>query len=83
VSHGPAPECCPKYGPIAPLVGADFSILERDAGALRGDAPTLFASMLHADRMDAVVGWVREAAEHRRWPAAASTVKPNHHGHTH
>jgi hypothetical protein len=57
--------------------------MERDAGALRGDAPTLFAAVPYGDRMDAVVGWVREAAEHRRWPAAASTAGPDHHGHTH
>jgi Ni2+-binding GTPase involved in maturation of urease and hydrogenase len=39
--------------------------MQRDAGALRGEAPTLFASVLHGDGMDAVVECVREAAEHR------------------
>lgn len=69
---------------LAPLVGADLSVMERDAGALRGDAPALFASVLHGDGMDAVVGWVREAVEHRRWTAATSTARPDHHhGHTH
>ena len=50
---------------LAPLVEADLSVMQRDAGALRGEAPTLFASVLHGDGMDAVVEWVREAAEHR------------------
>lgn len=69
---------------LAPLVGADLSVMERDAGALRGDAPTLFASVLHGDGMDAVVDWVREAVEHRRWTRATSTARPDHHhGHPH
>lgn len=50
---------------LAPLVGADLSVMQRDAGALRGEAPTLFASVLHGDGLGAVVEWVREAAEHR------------------
>jgi len=68
---------------LAPLVGADLSVMERDAGALRGGAPTLFASVLHGDGMDRVVDWVREAVEHRRWKAATSTARPDHHhGHS-
>ncbi len=62
---------------LAPLVGADLSVMERDAGSLRGDAPTLFASVLHGEGMDLVVSWVREAVEHRRWPAATSTARPD------
>lgn len=64
---------------LAPLVGADLSVMERDAGALRGDAPTLFVSVLHGEGMERVVSWVREAVEHRRWPAATSTARPDHH----
>jgi urease accessory protein len=44
---------------LAPLVGADLSIMERDAGRLRGETPTLFTSVLHGDGMEAVVEWVR------------------------
>ncbi len=68
---------------LAPLVGADLSVMERDAGHLRGDAPTLFASVLHGDGMDAVVGWVREAVEHRRWTPAGSHARLDHHDHPH
>lgn len=69
---------------LAPLVGADLSVMDRDAGALRGDAPTLFASVLHGDGMEAVMHWVREAVQHRRWTAATSTARPDHHpGHPH
>ena len=69
---------------LAPLVGADLSVMRRDAGALRGEAPTLFASVLHGDGMDAVVEWVREAAEHRTWvPANPHARGDHHHGHPH
>ena len=71
---------------LAPLVGADLSVMERDAGALRGEAPTLFASVLHGDGMDAVLEWVREAVDHRRWVPATSTARRDHHHehpHTH
>ena len=64
---------------LAPLVGADLSVMDRDAGALRKDAPTLFTSVLHGDGMEAVLGWVREAIEHRRWTPATSTARPDHH----
>lgn len=47
---------------------ADLSAMDRVAKALRGDAPTLFASVLHGDGMDAMVSWVREAVKHRRRP---------------
>jgi urease accessory protein len=68
---------------LAPLVGADLSVMQRDASALRGDAPTLFTSVLHGDGMDAVVGWVRAAVERREWVPATSTARPDHHDHPH
>jgi len=69
---------------LAPLVGADLSVMERDAGALRGEAPTLLAAVLHGDGMDAVVEWVREAVEHRSWaPANSNAREDHHHDHPH
>jgi len=69
---------------LAPLVGADLSVMERDANHLRGDAPTLFASVLHGDGMEAVVGWVRQAVERRDWTPATFAARPeHHHGHSH
>jgi len=53
--------------------------MERDAGALRVEAPTHFVSVLHGEGMDLVVSWVREAVEHRRWTATTSTARPDHH----
>ncbi len=71
---------------LAPLVGADLSVMNRDASALRGEAPTRFASVLHGDGMDEIVAWVREAVEHRSWTPATSTARRDHHHehpHTH
>ena len=68
---------------LAPLVGADLSVMDHDAGSLRGDAPTFFTSVLHGDGMEAVVEWVRGAVRHRRWTPATSTARPDRHEHPH
>lgn len=68
---------------LAPLVGADLSVMERDAGALRGEAPTLFASVLHGAGMEEVVEWVRRAVEHRNWVPATSNIRGTHDHHEH
>ena len=69
---------------LAPFVGADLSVMERDASALRREASTLFASVLHGDGMDAAVEWVREAVEHRNWiPTNPHTRGDHHHDHPH
>jgi len=68
---------------LAPLVGADLSVMERDARYLRGETPTLFVSVLHGDGMEAVVAWLREAVEHRRWVPVASRMELDHHDHPH
>lgn len=69
---------------LAPLVGADLSVMKRDSASLRGDAPTLFASVLHGEGMDAVVEWVRAAVLHRSWVSATSNARPDHsHSHGH
>ena len=69
---------------LALLVGADLSVMDRDTGALRGDAPTLFTSVLHGDRMQAVMDWVRRAVERRDWTPVVSTARlDHHHNHPH
>jgi urease accessory protein len=68
---------------LAPLVGADLSVMERDARYLRGETPTLFVSVLHGDGMEAVVAWLREAVEYRRWAPVASRMELDNHDHPH
>jgi urease accessory protein len=45
---------------LAPMVGADLGIMERDAAAQRGDRLTLFTSLVGAAGADAVARWVTE-----------------------
>ena len=45
---------------LAPLVGADLSVMERDATARRGAMPMLFTSLVQPDGVAEVARWVRE-----------------------
>jgi len=44
---------------LAPHVGADLSVMERDAGKMRGDRPTLFCDLKSYKGLDDVVGWIK------------------------
>jgi urease accessory protein len=44
---------------LAPLVGADLSVMDRDARARRGDLPTIFLSIAEDRQATAVADWVR------------------------
>lgn len=54
---------------LAPLVGADLSIMERDAIARRGRLPIAFTSLVEPDGAALVAAWVRHELAH--WRAAA------------
>ena len=43
----------------APLVGADLSVMARDAAARRGDLPTVFLSLAEDRAAGPVAGWIR------------------------
>lgn len=68
---------------LAAAVGADLEVMVRDATRLREGAPTLLASVMHGDGMEAVTAWVRRAVRERRWTAATSTARGrgDHHHH--
>jgi urease accessory protein len=44
---------------LAPLVGADLAVMERDAKARRGDLPTVFLSLVEDRSAAPVAGWIR------------------------
>src|SRR5690349_12178287 len=44
---------------LAPHVGADLGVMERDARKMRGDAPFLFTSIRQDQGVDQVIQWVR------------------------
>ncbi|MEV4109126.1 urease accessory protein UreG [Nonomuraea sp. NPDC049695] len=45
---------------LAPMVGADLDVMDRDAAAVRGDRPVLFTSIRQDPTAATVAGWVSE-----------------------
>jgi urease accessory protein len=43
---------------LAPHVGADLEVMDRDARAQRGDRPFLFCDLKREHNLDAVVAWI-------------------------
>jgi urease accessory protein len=50
---------------LAPLVGADLGVMDRDARARRGDAPTVFLSLVEDPAAAPVADWVRSCVAAR------------------
>jgi len=51
---------------LAPLVGADLEVMERDSEAVRSDRPTILLSLRVDPTAAAVAAWVRDTFEARR-----------------
>jgi urease accessory protein len=49
---------------LAPAVGADLGVMDRDARAMRGSGPFVFAQVRHGQGVDAVVAHVLHAWRH-------------------
>jgi urease accessory protein len=57
---------------LAPLVGADLAVMARDAGAVRGERPVLFTSLVTDPAATEVAAWVRsvrDALAPSLWPS--------------
>jgi urease accessory protein len=46
---------------LAPHVGADLSVMERDARAIRAGKPIVFTNLKTGEGLDSVIAWIREA----------------------
>lgn len=55
---------------LAPLVGADLSVMERDSAAQRGDLPTCFVSLVEEPGAAPIAEWILHQLEH--WRAATA-----------
>ncbi len=58
---------------LAPMVGADLSVMDRDSAALRGARPVAFTSLREDPAATPVAAWVQGLLAQRRELAAAST----------
>lgn len=45
---------------LAPMVGADLGVMERDSKKMRGDRPFIFTNIRGDENMDTVVEWIKE-----------------------
>ena len=45
---------------LAPLVGADLGVMDRDSRKMRGDRPFLFCDLKTRKGLEEVVSWVRK-----------------------
>ena len=44
---------------LAPHVGADLGVMDRDARKMRGDRPFLFTNLMQEKGLDEVIAWIR------------------------
>ena len=45
---------------LAPHVGADLSVMDRDAKKLRGDKPIVFTDLRHMEGLEQVIRWIQK-----------------------
>jgi len=50
---------------LAPYVGADLSVMDRDSRRMRGDRPFVFTNLLSGEGLDRVVEWVEQRIPQR------------------
>ena len=49
---------------LAPYVGADLSVMDRDSRRMRGDRPFVFANLMVGEGLDRIVQWVEPHIQH-------------------
>jgi urease accessory protein len=59
---------------LAPLVGADLAVMERDAKAQRGARPFLFCDLKRGHHLDQVIAWIEREVLFSR--GSAGTAQP-------
>ena len=69
---------------LAPAVGADLAVMDRDSRAMRGDGPFVFAQIKHGVGLDLIAAQVlhawRETAAAARWSSLAATRRTRRGG---
>lgn len=57
---------------LAPLVGADLSVMDRDAKKMRGDRPFVFSNLKTGDGVDDIIAFIVRHGMLRPLPAPAA-----------
>jgi urease accessory protein len=52
---------------LAPYVGADLAVMDRDARAIRQGKPLLFTNLKTGDGLDGVIDWIRHDVLFEAW----------------
>ncbi len=47
---------------LAPFVGADLSVMERDTRRMRNGQPFIFTNLMKKENLDGVIGWIEKYA---------------------
>jgi urease accessory protein len=61
---------------LAPLVGADLGVMERDTLRMRGARPFVFTNLKAGDGVDRIIAFIVEAGGLARLPAARAATQP-------
>lgn len=54
---------------LAPLVGADLGVMQRDAAKLRGEKPQVFTNLKSGEGVDKVIDWIKRDVLFEEVPA--------------
>lgn len=60
---------------LAPFVGADLSVMERDAHRMRNGQPFIFTNLMKKENLDGVIGWIEKYALLKNVEEPASLVR--------
>lgn len=60
---------------LAPFVGADLSIMERDARHMRNGQPFIFTNLMKKENLDGVIGWIKKYALLKNVEEPASLIR--------
>jgi len=58
---------------LAPHVGADLSIMDRDSKRMRGALPVLFTNLKTGQGLDLVAAWVEQLLPQQAWTVKGKT----------
>ncbi|OZN25361.1 urease accessory protein UreG [Actinobacillus seminis] len=60
---------------LAPFVGADLSVMERDARRMRQGQPFVFTNLMKKENLDSVIGWIEKYALLKHMPEPKNLVR--------